>query len=65
MKGVSFLTDDTHHKRYVQLDLTEVAHIGYEGLEDLIGTIMSEARKYDDDRTYFEDVSRQIEEEGF
>ncbi len=45
MKGVSFLTDETHHRRYVQLDLEEVAGIGEDELEDLLDAIIAEARK--------------------
>jgi ribonucleotide reductase beta subunit family protein with ferritin-like domain len=63
MKGVSFLTDETHHRRYVQLDLDEVAHKGQAELENLIDNIMTEARKTEDQ--YIQDISKQIEEEGF
>ncbi len=62
MKGVSFLTDETHHKRYVQLDLDEVVKIGDEELGDLIDTIIAEARK-NDEKISIEELGRQLKEE--
>ena len=63
MKGVSFLTDETHHKRYVQLDLEEVANTGDSELEDLFDSIIAEARKHDEKIT-LEELGRQLKEEG-
>ncbi len=63
MKGVSFLTDETHHKRYVQLDLDEVGHINDAELEDLMDVIIAEARK-NDDKVSIEELGKQLKEEG-
>jgi hypothetical protein len=63
MKGVSFLTDDTHHKRYVQLDLDEVAGINETDLEDLMDVIIAEARR-NDEKITLEELGKQLKEEG-
>ena len=63
MKGVSFLMDETHHRRYVQLDLAEVAIIGESELEDLMDTIIAEARKSDEKIT-LEELGKQLKQEG-
>lgn len=63
MKGVSFLTDETHQKRYVQLDLDEVATIGDSELEDLMDVIISEARK-NDEKISLEELEQQLKDEG-
>ena len=63
MKGISFLTDETHHKRYVQLDLDEVANIGDSELEDLFDSIIAEARK-NDEKITLEELGRQLKQEG-
>ena len=63
MKGVSFLTDETHHKRYVQLDLEEVANIGDNELEDLFDAIIAESRKKDEKIT-LEELGEQLKNEG-
>ena len=63
MKGVSFLVDETHHKRYVQLDLEEVAGIGENELEDLMDVIIAEARK-NDEKITIEELGNQLKQEG-
>ncbi len=63
MKGVSFLTDETHHKRYVQLDLDEVGNIDGSGLEDLMDVIIAEARK-NDEKITIEELGKQLKQEG-
>lgn len=63
MKGVSFLTDETHHKRYVQLDLDEVVNINEEELEDLMDVIIAEARK-NDEKITIEELGKQLKQEG-
>ena len=45
MKGVSFVTDETHKRRYMQIDLKDVSKYSDETLEDLFDIIVSEARK--------------------
>lgn len=63
MRGISFITDETHHKRYVQLDLEEVANIGETELEDLMDTIIAEARK-NDEKISLEELGQQLKKEG-
>jgi len=63
MKGVSFLTDETHHKRYAQLDLDEVININDSELEDLMDVIIAEARK-NDEKISIEELGKQLKEEG-
>ncbi len=46
MKGVTFITDETNKKRYVQFDLREVAK-NPEKFEDLMDVIVAESRKTD------------------
>ncbi len=63
MKGVSFLIDETHHKRYVQLDLEEVANSDESALEDLFDSIIAEARK-NDEKISIEELGEQLKKEG-
>ncbi|MES2703078.1 MAG: hypothetical protein V4649_10585 [Bacteroidota bacterium] len=63
MKGVSFITDETHHKRYVQLDLEEVATINDAQLEDLLDVIIAEARK-NDEKITLDELGQQLRDEG-
>lgn len=45
MKGVSFINDETHKRRYAQIDLKGIAGYDSEALEDLMDIIIVEARK--------------------
>ncbi len=63
MNGVSFLTDETHHKRYVQLDLEEVGHISQIELEDLFDVIIAESRK-NDEKISLDELGDQLKTEG-
>jgi len=63
MEGVSFLTDETHHKRYVQLDLDAVVNINDTELEDLMDVIIAEARR-NDDKITIEELGNQLKQEG-
>ena len=45
MKGVSFVTDETQNRRYVQIDLKGIAKYDDEKLEDLMDLLIAEARK--------------------
>ncbi len=48
MRCLTFITDETHNRRCVQIDLAEVAEINDEQLEDIMDTIIAEARKNDE-----------------
>ena len=63
MKGVSFLTDETHNKRYVQLDLDVIAHSNNKKIEDIMDVIIAEARKGDEKIT-LEELGKQLQAEG-
>ena len=45
MKGVSFLTDETHKIKFAQIDLKGISTYDHEAIEDLIDPIIAEARK--------------------
>ena len=62
MKGVTFITDETHNKRFVQIDLDRLEkHQGE--IEDLLDVIVAESRK-DDDEVSWEDLKKQLKAEG-
>jgi hypothetical protein len=47
MGALTFITDETHNRRYVQIDLAELAEADDEKLEEIMDTIIAEARKDD------------------
>ena len=55
MSTLTFITDETHKRRYVQIDLAEVAEINDEQLEDIMDIIIAEARK-DDQKITLEEL---------
>ena len=63
MKPLTFITDETHNRRYVQIDLAEVAEIDDEQLEDIMDIIIAEARK-DDEKVSLEELESQLKAEG-
>ncbi len=63
MSSLTFITDETHKRRYVQIDLAEVAEIDDEQLEDIMDIIIAEARKGDEKIT-LEELERQLKAEG-
>ncbi len=63
MSALTFITDETHKRRYVQIDLAEVANIDDEQLEEIMDIIIAEARK-DDERITLEDLEEQLKTEG-
>lgn len=63
MQALTFITDETHQRRYVQIDLAEVAEIDEESLEDLVDIIIAEARK-NDEKITIEDLETQLKIEG-
>jgi hypothetical protein len=62
MKGVTFITDETNNKRYVQLDIKEVAK-NPEMFEDLLDIIVAEARK-NEKKIPLEDVKKKLKKAG-
>ena len=63
MKGVSYLVDETHHKRYAQLNLEIIANSDEQELEDLFDGIVAEARK-NDEKITLEELGEQLKREG-
>ncbi|GAA4464189.1 hypothetical protein GCM10023093_13990 [Nemorincola caseinilytica] len=62
MKGVSFVTDETRKRRYVQIDLKGIANFDNEMLEDLMDMIVAEARK-DEKSIPWESVKAELAKE--
>jgi nitrogen regulatory protein PII len=63
MQPLTFITDETHNRRYVQIDLAEMANIDDEQLEDIMDVIVAEARK-GDEKIWLEDLESQLKAEG-
>ena len=63
MAPLTFITDETHNRRYVQIDLAEVANIDDEQLEDIMDVIVAEARK-GDEKISLVDLEGQLKAEG-
>lgn len=62
MKGVTFITDETHNKRFVQIDLEQLEK-HQNKIEDLLDVIIAESRK-DDEEMSWEDVKAQLKASG-
>ncbi len=63
MKGVSYLIDETLHKRYVQLDIDEIACFDHNALQNLFDVIVAESRK-NDERISLKELGEQLKQEG-
>jgi hypothetical protein len=63
MKGVSFVTEETHKRRYAQIDLKGIAAFDDEQMEDLMDIIIAEARK-DEKSMPWETVKAELIKEG-
>ena len=62
MKGVTFITDETHNKRFVQIDLDQLEKSQGE-VEDLLDVIIAESRK-DDEEISWDELKQQLKSEG-
>jgi hypothetical protein len=62
MKGVTFITDETHNKRFVQIDLERLEKHQNE-IEDLLDLIISESRKNDEEISW-DELKTQLKSEG-
>ena len=62
MKGVTFITDETHKKRFVQIELDSIEK-HEERLQDIFDVIIAEARK-DEEKIPLEEVKRQLKKAG-
>lgn len=62
MKGVTFIKDETHNKRFVQIDIDELDQHQDE-VEDLLDVIIARSRK-DDEEISWEELKKQLKTEG-
>ncbi|MGP8214572.1 MAG: hypothetical protein ACLQQ4_03310 [Bacteroidia bacterium] len=62
MKGITFIKDETHNKRLVQIDLDTIEKYE-EKMEDLFDIIIAEARK-DEESISWEEVKKQLKKKG-
>ncbi len=62
MKGITFITDETHNKRFVQIDIDQLEK-HQNKIEDLLDVIIAESRK-DDEEISWEEVKMQLKEAG-
>jgi len=62
MEGVTFITDETHDKRFVQIDLDQLEKHQNE-MEDLLDMILAESRK-DDEEISWDALKKELEKEG-
>jgi hypothetical protein len=62
MKGVTFITDETHKKRLVQIELNEITK-HEELLEDIFDLIIAESRK-GEEKISLSEVKRQLKKAG-
>ena len=61
MSALTFITDETHDRRYVQIDLAEIEN---EQLEEMMDIIIAEARK-DNEKIKIEDLENELKAEGY
>lgn len=62
MKGVSFITDETRKKRFVQIDLERLEK-SQEKIGEFLDLIIAESRKNDPEISW-ESLKTQLENEG-
>lgn len=62
MKGVTFITDETNNKRFVQIDLEQIEKY-QDKIEDLLDVIIAESRKNDKEVSW-EEVKAQLKAAG-
>jgi hypothetical protein len=62
MTGITFIKDETHNKRFVQIDLDTLEKYE-EKFEDLFDVIIAEVRK-DEENISWEDVKKNLKRKG-
>lgn len=62
MKGVTFITDETHNKRFVQIELEKLEEYQHK-IEDLLDVIIAESRKNDEEISW-EELKQQLKAKG-
>ncbi|MEI6509108.1 MAG: hypothetical protein WCO54_11540 [Bacteroidota bacterium] len=63
MDGVTIIKDETHNKRYIQIELETAAQMSTEELEDLFDAAIADSRK-DDETIPFEEVVAELKSKG-
>jgi hypothetical protein len=58
MKGITFITDETHKKRFVQIDLERIEKDRMK-VEELLDIIIAESRK-DDEEVSWDEIKEQL-----
>ncbi len=62
MKGVTFITDETRKKRFVQIELEAIEKYE-EDVHDLIDAIIAESRR-DEPKKSWEEVRKSLKKKG-
>lgn len=62
MKGVSFITDETKQKRFVQIELEQLEK-HQDKVEDLLDVIIAESRK-EDEEVSWDEIKKQLKKSG-
>lgn len=62
MTGITFIKDETHNKRFVQIDLDTLEKYE-EKFEDLFDTIIAESRK-DEENISWEALKKDLKKKG-
>jgi hypothetical protein len=63
MKGVSFITDETHKKRFVQIELKTLERYSSYSIEDFLDIVIAESRK-GDKKISWQAAKRQLKKAG-
>ncbi len=63
MEGLHFITDETVHKRFAQIDLEEVSKKTDEEMEDLMDILIAESRR-NDEKVSLKDFEKELKDEG-
>ncbi len=62
MKGISNIKDETHNKRFVQIDLESLEQIG-NNWEEMYDIIIAELRKEEETKDW-EEIKKELIKEG-
>ena len=62
MKGITFIKDETHNKRFVQIDVDTLQKFE-ERVEDLLDVIIAESRK-DEESVSWEQVKKGLKKKS-
>ena len=63
MEGVTIIKDETHNKRYIQIELETAAQMSTEEIEDLFDAAIAESRKGEETIT-LEELEAELKKVG-